>query len=60
MLAKLNVAELPIPAATVYAIHDHPGAARHVERAAQLGLLEEGTDPEPTNPVTTSPVSSGL
>lgn len=46
MLAKVNVVELPVPAATVYAIHDHPEAAGHLRRAAQLGLLEEGTDPE--------------
>jgi hypothetical protein len=46
MLAKVNVVELPVPAATVYAIHDHPEAARHLQRAVQLGLLEEGTDPE--------------
>jgi hypothetical protein len=50
MLAKLNVVELPVPAATVYAIHDHPDAASHVKRAAQLGLLEEGTDPETNEP----------
>ena len=46
MLAKVNVVELPVPAATVYAIHDHPEAASHLRRAVQLGLLEEGTDPE--------------
>jgi CHAT domain/AAA ATPase domain len=50
MLAKVNVVELPVPAATVYAIHDHPDAASHVKRAAQLGLLEEGTDPETGEP----------
>jgi hypothetical protein len=50
MLAKVNVVELPVPAATVYAIHDHPEAASHVRRAAQLGLLEEGTDPETSEP----------
>ena len=50
MLAKLNVAELPVPAETVKAIHDHPDATRHVERAAQLGLLEEGIDPETHQP----------
>ena len=50
MLAKINVVELPIPAETVYAIHNHPDANRHVERAAQLGLLEEGTDPETRQP----------
>jgi len=50
MLAKVNVVELPVPAATVYAIHDHPDAASHLHRAAQLGLLEEGTDPETSQP----------
>ena len=50
MLAKVNVVELPIPAETVFAIHNHPDANRHVERAAQLGLLEEGTDPETRQP----------
>ena len=50
MLAKLNVVELPVPAATVHAIHDHPDAAAHIRRAVQLGLLEEGTDPETTQP----------
>ena len=50
MLAKINVVELPVPAQTVYAIHDHPDAAGHVKRAAQLGLLEEGTDPETRQP----------
>jgi hypothetical protein len=50
MLAKLNVVELPVPAATVYAIHDHPDAVSHVKRAAQLGLLEEGTEPETNEP----------
>ena len=50
MLAKLNVVELPVPAETVHAIHDHPDTARHIERAAQLGLLEEGTDPETRRP----------
>jgi hypothetical protein len=50
MLAKVNVVELPIPAQTVYAIHDHADAARHVTRAAQLGLIEEGTDPETRQP----------
>ena len=39
MLAKLNVVELPVPATTVYAIHDHPEAASHLHRAAQFGLL---------------------
>ena len=46
MLAKVNVVELPVPAATVYAVHDHPETAGHLRRAVQLGLLEEGTDPE--------------
>ena len=50
MLAKLNVVELPVPTATVYAIHDHPGAADHVTRAVQLGLLEQGIDAETTEP----------
>ena len=50
MLAKVNVVELPVPAQTVYAIHDHPDATAHVTRAAQLGLLEEGTDPETRQP----------
>ncbi|WP_194821725.1 CHAT domain-containing protein [Micromonospora sp. S-DT3-3-22] len=46
MLAQVNVVELPIPAATVHALHPHPDAARHLQRAVELGLLEEGTDPE--------------
>ncbi|MBB5866868.1 hypothetical protein F4553_000247 [Allocatelliglobosispora scoriae] len=46
MLAKINVVELPIPEAAVHAIHDHPDARVHVIRAVQLGLLEEGTDPD--------------
>jgi len=50
MLAKVNVVELPVPATTVYAIHDHPEAASHLRRAVQLGLLEEGTDPETSEP----------
>ncbi|WP_203728523.1 CHAT domain-containing protein [Paractinoplanes durhamensis] len=50
MLAKVNVVELPIPAETVKAVHDHPDAATHIDRAAQLGLLEEGTDPETRQP----------
>jgi hypothetical protein len=50
MLARVNVVELPVPAATVYAVHDHPEAAGHLRRAVQLGLLEEGTDPETTEP----------
>lgn len=50
MLAKVNVVELPVPAATVHAIHDDPEAASHLRRAAQLGLLEEGTDPETSEP----------
>jgi hypothetical protein len=50
MLAKVDVVELPVPATTVYAIHDHPEAASHLRRAAQLGLLEEGTDPETSEP----------
>jgi hypothetical protein len=50
MLAKVNVIELPVPAETVRAVHDHPDAGRHIERAVQLGLLEEGTDPESGQP----------
>ncbi|GID97262.1 CHAT domain-containing protein [Amorphoplanes digitatis] len=50
MLARLNVVELPIPSATVFAIQDHPEAETHVRRAVQLGLLEEGTDPETNEP----------
>lgn len=50
MLAKVNVVELPVPAETVHAIHEHPDTARHVTRAVQLGLLEEGTDPETRQP----------
>jgi hypothetical protein len=50
MLAKVNVVELPVPAATVHAVHDHPEAAAHLRRAVQLGLLEEGTDPETGEP----------
>ncbi|GAB3847144.1 hypothetical protein GCM10029963_28070 [Micromonospora andamanensis] len=46
MLAKVNVVELPVPADTVHAVHDHPDAADHMKRAVQLGLMEEGTDPE--------------
>jgi hypothetical protein len=50
MLAKVNVVELPVPAHTVHAIHDHPDATNHVTRATQLGLLEAGTDPETRQP----------
>lgn len=50
MLAKVNVVELPVPAATVYAVHDGPDAAGHLHRAVQLGLVEEGTDPESNEP----------
>ena len=50
MLARVNVVELPVPAATIYAVHDHPEATSHLRRAAQLGLLEEGTDPETGEP----------
>lgn len=50
MLAKVNVVELPVPADTVRAVHDHPDAASHIERAVQLGLMEEGTDPETRQP----------
>ncbi|NBE82216.1 CHAT domain-containing protein [Micromonospora rubida] len=50
MLARINVVELPVPTATVHALHQHPDAARHIQRAVQLGLLEEGTDPETRQP----------
>ncbi|MEG3633787.1 CHAT domain-containing protein [Micromonospora palythoicola] len=50
MLARVNVVELPVPADTVLAIHDHPDATDHIERAVQLGLMEEGTDPETREP----------
>lgn len=50
MLAKVNVVELPVPVETVHALHDHPDAGDHITRAAQLGLLEEGTDPETGRP----------
>ncbi|MFY1625716.1 CHAT domain-containing protein [Micromonospora sp. WMMD735] len=50
MLARVNVVELPIPADTVHALHQHPEAARHLQRAVELGLLEEGTDPETREP----------
>jgi hypothetical protein len=50
MLAKVNVVELPVPAATVHAVHDDPDAAGHLTRAAQLGLIEQGTDPETGQP----------
>lgn len=50
MLAKVNVVELPIPAASVHAIHDHPAVAAHMSRAVALGLLEQGTDPETGEP----------
>lgn len=50
MLAKVNVVELPIPAQTVHAIHDHPEATSHITRATQLGLIEEGTDPTTGQP----------
>ncbi len=45
MLALVNVVELPVPAETVHAVHDHPDTARHLSRAAALGLIEEGVDP---------------
>jgi len=45
MLATVSVVELPIPTETVHAIHQHPDTARHLTRATQLGLIEEGTDP---------------
>jgi CHAT domain len=50
MLAKVNVVELPVPAATVHAVHDHPETAAHLHRAVRLGLVEEGTDPETSEP----------
>jgi CHAT domain-containing protein/AAA ATPase-like protein len=50
MLAKVNVVELPVPAETVRAVHDHPDVDTHIRRAAQLGLIEEGTDPETRQP----------
>ncbi|MEU8262961.1 CHAT domain-containing protein [Micromonospora sp. NPDC048999] len=50
MLAKVNVIELPVPADTVRAVHDHPDATIHIERAVQLGLIEEGIDPETRQP----------
>ncbi|GLY06166.1 CHAT domain-containing protein [Actinoplanes sp. NBRC 101535] len=50
MLAKVNVIELPVPAATVHALHDHVDAARHIDRAVQLGLLEQGTDSGTSEP----------
>jgi hypothetical protein len=50
MLAKVNVVELPVPAETVHAVHDHPDTNGHLARAAQLGLVEEGIDPETGQP----------
>ncbi|TCB96274.1 CHAT domain-containing protein [Micromonospora zingiberis] len=50
MLARVNVVELPVPAGTVRAVHDHPDATVHIERAVQLGLMEQGTDPETRQP----------
>ncbi|GIJ11306.1 CHAT domain-containing protein [Micromonospora andamanensis] len=50
MLAKVNVVELPVPADTVHAVHEHPDATDHIARAVQLGLMEEGTDPETRKP----------
>ncbi|MFI7081224.1 CHAT domain-containing protein [Micromonospora sp. NPDC049903] len=50
MLAKVNVIELPVPADTVHAVHDHPDATDHITRAVQLGLMEEGTDPDTRQP----------
>jgi GTPase SAR1 family protein len=50
MLAKVNVVELPVPVETVKAVHDHPDVTAHIDRATQLGLLEEGTDPETRHP----------
>lgn len=45
MLARVNLAELPIPVETVRAMHPHPEVDGHVRRASALGLLEEGLDP---------------
>jgi hypothetical protein len=50
MLAATGVVELPVPTTTVHAIHhalspQHADTARHLTRAVQLGLIEEGTDP---------------
>jgi hypothetical protein len=50
MLAKVNVIELPVPAATVRALHEHPDADQHITRAVELGLLEGGTDPDTRQP----------
>lgn len=50
MLAKVNVVELPVPAETVKAVHNHPEATGHITRAVQLGLIEEGTDPGTRQP----------
>lgn len=50
MLALLNVVELPVPATTVHAVHPHPDVEHHIRRATDLGLLEEGTDPESGQP----------
>ncbi|MFI2661912.1 CHAT domain-containing protein [Micromonospora carbonacea] len=50
MLARVDVVELPVPAATVHALHQHPDAGHHIRRAVELGLLEEGTDPETRQP----------
>ncbi|WP_228543800.1 CHAT domain-containing protein [Micromonospora sp. S-DT3-3-22] len=50
MLARVNVIELPVPADTVHALHQHPNATTHITRAVQLGLLEQGTDPATQQP----------
>lgn len=50
MLAKVNVIDLPVPAATVRAVHDHPDGSTHLKRAVELGLIEEGIDPETRQP----------
>ncbi|WFE39384.1 CHAT domain-containing protein [Micromonospora sp. WMMD998] len=50
MLAKVNVVDLPVPADTVHAVHDHPDTGRHLTRAVDLGLMEEGTDPHTRQP----------
>ena len=51
MLAKLNVVELPVPAATVYAVHDHPDAARHIRRATNWACSRRAPTPKPAAPV---------
>ena len=46
LLAKVNVVELPIPAAAVEAIHGQSDIDQHIQRSTRLGLLETGPDPE--------------